>query len=308
MKKLFIFIIILFSLPLKAELKQSDITQVIMLGTGTPFNDAEHRGQSIAIIVKGNVYLVDFGPGLMRQMDAAKNKGFKYFPSDTIRPTFIKKAFLTHLDSDHTMGIAELLLTPWTLGRKVPLDIFGPPNTETLVEGILNAYQTDIKHRLNGAQPANKNGYKANVTIIKKEGEVYKDEFVTVEAFNVRHGDWADGHALGYKFTTPDRVIVLSGDTTYDEEVIKNYEGADILIHEVYSLVGLFKRSQDWITYHSKAHTSTKQLGDIARKIKPKLLVLNHILYFGTKKSVFNKEFKRSYNGDYLIAKDLDSF
>ncbi|MGF1702076.1 MBL fold metallo-hydrolase [Photobacterium makurazakiensis] len=286
----------------------SDITKVVMLGTGTPFNDAKHSGQSIAIVVNDQVYLVDFGPGAVRQMDAARKLGFTGFPGNTVRPTFLKTAFLTHLDSDHTTGLPDIILTPWVLGRKEPLQLFGPPNTNFLVNNVLAAYKSDIDHRMKGAQPATPEGYKVNTTIIKKPGVVYQDENVQVEAFNARHGDWPDGYALGYRFTTPDRVIVISGDTAYDEEVIKNYKGADILIHEVYSMKGLAKRTPDWQKYHQAAHTSTEELAKIGNLIKPKLMVLNHVLYFGAGEESIDKEFRSFYDGNYVMGQDLDVY
>ncbi|MGF1736926.1 MBL fold metallo-hydrolase [Photobacterium satsumensis] len=286
----------------------SKTTQVVMLGTGTPFNDAKHSGQSVAIVVNGEVYLVDFGPGVARQIDAARQKGFEGFPGNTLRPTFIKTAFLTHLDSDHTMGIADIILTPWVLGRKEPLNLYGPPNTNFLVNNTIKAFEKDISHRMNGAQPANPNGYKVNTNIVREPGVIYKDENVTVEAFNARHGDWPDGYALGYRFTTPDRVVVVSGDTTYDEKVIENYRGADILIHEVYSMEGLAKRTPDWQKYHQAAHTSTKELAKIGDIIKPQLMVLNHVLYFGASESSVDTEFSQYYQGKYVMAQDLDVY
>ncbi|CAK3625730.1 hypothetical protein VCRA2123E76_70024 [Vibrio crassostreae] len=125
-------------------LPKSDITQVVMLGTGTPFNDANHSGQSVAVVVNEAVYLVDFGPGVARQIDAARRSGYKGFPGNTLRSTFIKHAFLTHLDSDYTMGIADIVLTPWVLGRKDPINIYGPPNTNFLVNQTLKAFESDI--------------------------------------------------------------------------------------------------------------------------------------------------------------------
>ncbi|WP_295890456.1 MBL fold metallo-hydrolase [uncultured Vibrio sp.] len=289
-------------------LEPSDTTQVVMLGTGTPFNDANHSGQSVAIVVNDSVYLVDFGPGVARQIDAARLKGYKGFPGNTLRPTFIKHAFLTHLDSDHTMGIADIVLTPWVLGRKEPINIYGPPNTNFLVNQTLKAFDTEIQHRMKGAQPANPEGYKVNTTIIREPGVVYEDENVTVEAFNARHGDWPDGYALGYRFTTPDRVIVVSGDTAFDEKVVENYKGADILIHEVYSMEGLAKRTPDWQNYHQKAHTSTEELAKIGEQVSPALMVLNHVLYFGTNDESVDKEFSQFYRKNYTLAKDLDVY
>lgn len=56
------------------------------------------------------------------------------------------------------------------------------------------------------------------------------DGKVTVEAFAAAHGDWQ--HAFGYGFETPDRVIVISGDTRASRAVVEACDGCDILVHE----------------------------------------------------------------------------
>ena len=95
------------------------------------------------------------------------------------------------------------------MGRKEPLELYGPPGTQAMAERILTAYEVDIKNRTNGPEHCNRNGYKVNAHDIKP-GLVYKDQNVAVTAFAVPHGDL---QAYGYRFETPDRTIVISGDT-----------------------------------------------------------------------------------------------
>src|SRR5689334_17350665 len=100
-------------------------TRVILLGTGTPYADPARSGPAVALIVDSNTYIVDAGTGIVRRAAAAK------IPMRSLRI-----AFLTHLHSDHTVGLPDLMLSPWVLGRTVPLDVYGPPGTSTMVDHL----------------------------------------------------------------------------------------------------------------------------------------------------------------------------
>jgi ribonuclease BN (tRNA processing enzyme) len=122
--------------------KETSKTQIVLLGTGTPAPDPEHSGPSTAIVVNGAPYLVDFGIGIVRQAAAARKKGVR-----GLEPVNLRIGFLTHLHSDHTLGFPDLILTPWVVGRKEPLQVYGPPGTSDMAENILKAYEADIKIR-----------------------------------------------------------------------------------------------------------------------------------------------------------------
>ena len=93
----------------------------------------------------------------------------------------LQYAFLTHIHSDHSGGLADLILTPWVMGRDTELKLFGPKGLEGMSKGIISAYELDILYRLNGTQPANSIGYK---TIVKEidEGVILKDDQVELTA------------------------------------------------------------------------------------------------------------------------------
>jgi ribonuclease Z len=127
-----------------------------------------------------------------------------------------------------------------------------------------------------------------------------------VEAFRVPHGSWPE--AWGYRFTTPDTVIVISGDTA-PSDILKQYsQGADVLIHEVYSEEGFAKKEPQWQKYHAKNHTSTTELGRLAAEVKPKLLILYHQLLWGSTHETLIDEVKSEFNGTVVSARDLDVF
>src|SRR5687767_6886529 len=107
-------------------------TQIVMLGTGTPSPDPNRSGAATAIVVNGTPYLVDFGPGVIRRAAAADQKGIK-----ALSITNLRVAFLTHLHSDHTAGYPDLILSPWTVGRTHPLEVYGPKGVKAMTEHIL---------------------------------------------------------------------------------------------------------------------------------------------------------------------------
>jgi len=194
--------------------ERSAVTEVVMLGTGTPFADPERSGPSVAIVVNDTPYLVDFGPGVIRRAAAASPAYGGQVAGLDVKN--IRHAFLTHLHSDHSVGYPDLIFSPWTLGRDRPLEVYGPEGTVEMTKHVLAAWGEDIRYRLYGLEPTNNQGWRVNAHDIA-EGIVYKDENVTVEAFSVRHGSWPN--AFGYRFTTPDRVIVISGDAAPSENV-----------------------------------------------------------------------------------------
>ena len=286
-----------------AALPPSETTQVVLLGTGTPNADPMRSGPSVAIVVNDTPYLVDFGPGVVRQA-AAMSPSYGG-PIAGLEVDKLAHAFLTHLHSDHTVGLPDLLLTPWVLERDRPLELFGTEGTASMAEHILKAYEADIKYRLYGLEPANNEGWRVNTHEIS-EGVVFEDDNVKVEAFPVRHGTWPN--AFGYRFTTPDRVIVISGDAAPGASLEKYAQGADILIHEVYSVEGFQRRDPYWQKYHSTNHTSSHELGEIASRARPGLLVLYHTLFWGASGETVLEEVREKYSGDVVLGDDLDVF
>jgi ribonuclease Z len=286
-----------------AEVEPSDITQVVMLGTGTPNPDPERSGPAVAIVVNGTPYLVDFGPGVVRRAAAMSPTYGGSMPALEIRN--LRYAFLTHLHSDHSAGLSDLVLTPWVLERNQPLELYGPKGVEEMATHVLKAYRADIDYRVYGLEPANNEGWRVHSHEID-EGVVFEDDNVKVEAFRVRHGTWPN--AFGYRFMTPDRVIVISGDAAPDENLEKYAKGADILIHEVYSVEGFKRRDPYWQKYHSTNHTSAHELGALAERVKPGLLVLYHVLFWGASEETVLREFREKYSGEVVLADDLDVF
>jgi len=291
--------------------KPSPITKVVMLGTGTPDPDPHRAGPCVAIVVNETPYIIDAGPDCVRRAAALSPEYGGEIKGMNIEDLNI--VFITHLHSDHTIGLPDLILTPWVKGRNKPLELYGPEGTRKMVDNILEAYEKDINCRLFGLEPANNEGWRVNVYEFRESGVVYKDANVTVEAVKTKHGSWPV--AFGYKFTTPDRVIMISGDTTDTESIRKASKGVDILIHECYGLENFggddpefAKNLKFWKTYMSEFHTSTDELADIANEARPGLLILYHQEIWTDDQESCAKEIRRKYKGKVISADDLDVF
>lgn len=272
-------------------------TALILLGTGTPNAEPNRAGSAAAVVVDGVAYLVDAGPGVVRRAMAMAQQGWP-----ALHPPRLKHLFFTHLHSDHTVGYPDLLLTPWVLGRPEALQVWGPLGTQAMTKHLIAAYQADIDERLHGLEPTQSLGYQAEVTEFAAEGLIFEDARVRVEAFPVQHGSWP---AYGYRFTTSQRVIVISGDTAPCESLPRYAQHCDILLHEVYSVAGLSRRPQKWRTYHQAVHTSAHQLGQLAEQAQAKMVVLTHQLLWGQSPANLLAEVRTHYSGLVLYGQDL---
>ena len=282
----------------------SEVTKLVMLGTGNPNPSPEQSGCALALIVNDTPYIVDFGPGLIRK--AASLTSQYGGPLEKLEIHELKTAFLTHLHSDHTIGYPDLIFTPWVMGRDLPLSVYGPTGIASMTNHILEAYGEDIRYRVYGTEPTNDQGWRVNCYEFDREGEIYRDSNITVEAFQVTHGTWPN--AWGYRFTTPDKVIVISGDCMPSEKVVEYAKDADILVHEVYSKAGFDARPEEWRAYHAAHHTSTLELAEIASRARPGKVVLYHILFWGHSEQELLEEIRSGYKGEVIVGQDLDIF
>jgi ribonuclease BN (tRNA processing enzyme) len=275
-------------------------TRIVLLGTGTPNATPDRMGPSLAIVVGDTPYLVDMGPGVVRRAAAAREEGV-----EALRVSNLRHVFVTHLHSDHTVGYPDLILTPWVLERDVPLQAYGPPGLRAMTDHLLEAYREDIDIRLHGLEPSNPDGFRVDVHEIVP-GVVYKDANVTVEAFAVPHGSWK--YAFGYKFRTPDGVVVISGDTGPFERMADIARGAVVLVHEAYSTKGLAGRPEEWQRYHKAFHTPGRMVGEIATKAGVSTVILVHQLTWSASDADLVAEVRSTFGGRVISGKDLDVF
>jgi ribonuclease BN (tRNA processing enzyme) len=274
--------------------------QLVLLGTGTPNADPDRFGPSVAVVVNDTPYLVDFGPGVVRRAAAAQRKGVKGLAVEKL-----KIAFTTHLHSDHTAGLPDLILTPAVLDRHAPLLLYGPTGIREMARHIVAAYEQDIRLRTRGLENGDAKAYVVDARVLR-EGVVYQDENVRVTAARVKHGQWKEAYA--FRFDAGGKSIVISGDCGPDEVIVKLCNGCDILAHEVYSVAGFQRRPSMWQKYHSNFHTSSVELGAIANRARPKLLVLYHQLLWSSNEAELMRELQAVYAGPVKFGNDLDVF
>jgi len=276
---------------------QADSTVVVLLGTGMPRPNPEASGPATAVVVGKRVFLFDAGPGAERQLSAA------HLPINGVTALFI-----THLHSDHTLGYPDLIFTSWVMGRKGPLQAYGPPGLGKMTDHLLAAYSEDIAVRIEGLEHQTPDGYKVHVHEIHS-GVVYDSLGVKVTAFPVPHGNW--DVSLAYRVDAEDKSVVLSGDTRYNEDLVRFAAGVDILVHEVYSGARLKPEprpgGEDWPKYMHEFHTSDTELGALAAKINPKVLVLTHIIRMGASDDELLAGVRKGgFNGRIVVGRDLD--
>lgn len=277
-------------------------TRIIMLGTGTPVPNGDRAGSGVAIIHGGEAYLFDAGHGMMQRAI----KAWKDLEAPELEPTKIKHLFITHLHSDHTLDYPEVAGTYWWR-REDRLNAYGPVGLQAMTDGYYAMMAADIDIRTSGVNPiADPTMYQVAVHEIPQDGVVLDQNGVTIEAFSVDHGEVEP--AYGFKITTPDRSIVISGDTTYSAALIEKAKGVDVLIHEAIGEEGWRGLTPDWQNYHISVHTLTSQLADIATQTQPGLLVMTHVATYGAPLDSARTEVEALYDGKVVLADDLDEF
>ena len=239
--------------------------RVTLLGTGAPPPVMQRFGPAILVEAGGQRLLFDAGRGVLQRI------------AQTGVPTGdVRRVFLTHLHSDHVVGLPDLWLTTWiTAGPEVPLSIWGPVGTKDMMAHLERAFAFDIAIRL--ADDAPPQGVVVKATDIGP-GVIYDEGGVRVTAIEVDHRPVEP--AFGYRIDFGGRSVVLSGDTRVSEELIRAGRGADLLIHEVVVPATLARaghppdRAQRIIDYH----VTPRQAGEVFTRMAPRLAVYSHIV------------------------------
>jgi ribonuclease Z len=278
-------------------------TRVVLLGTGTPQLDPDRSGPATAVVVNDTAYLVDFGPGVVRRASAASLDRGMWKGIKALDPRSLRVAFVTHLHSDHTVGYPDLIFSPWTVGRRVPLEVYGPKGLKAMTQHLLEAYRVDIETRTNpmGNQRDFPDGHKVNAHEVAP-GVVYKDANVAVTAYPTKHAM----ESYGYRFEAADRTIVITGDTNPTEATVEACRGCDVLVHEVGTLAWLAARPETFRQFAAQYHTTVPQLAELAQKARPKLLVLYH--HSSVSPEDLLGSMARLYPGPFVVGRDLDVY
>jgi ribonuclease Z len=269
--------------------------KVTLLGTGYPRPVIERFGPSILIEAGKEKLLFDCGRGVTQRLYQLK-----------VPFGEVTALFLTHLHSDHIVGIPDVYLTGWLLGRTTPLRVWGPAGTAEMMSHLEQAYQFDIHTRRDVDEKLPRQGA---VVVAKdiEQGVVYQNNDLRVTAFAVDH--FPVKPAFGYRVDYAGHSVVLSGDTRYSENLIRFSQGADILIHEVIDpeayLAGDRLFSPEMKQKVIAHHTNPEQAGTIFNKVKPKLAVYSHIVPFDAPDLVAHT--RKTYPGPLEVGEDLMS-
>lgn len=277
----------------------SAVTRLIVLGSGTPVPDPERAGPAFAITYGTRVFVFDAGAGVMRRVAAAG------LPIDGMTAVF-----LTHLHSDHTLGLPDVIHTTWVMGRASPMPVIGPPGTATMIAHIQAAWAEDIAQRTEGLERGRRGGERVAVRETSG-GVVYDSAGIRIRAVRVHHGSWPV--SLAFRIDTPDRSIVLGGDAAPSPALEEAARGVDVLVHEVYDSQRVAPENRPggelWPQYLREFHTSDEELGALAARARPKQLVITHVLRMGGPMDEVVAGVRRGgYTGVLTVAKDLDRY
>jgi ribonuclease Z len=271
-----------------------DLFRITLLGTGAPPPSLERFGPSTLVEVGAQKFIFDAGRGAMQRLHQL---GIPFGD--------ITGMFLTHHHSDHVVGFPDLWLTGW-IGRpwgkrNTPLQVWGPEGTKQMMEHLPKAFHVDIRVR-SKSYPAE--GVKLVAHEIA-EGIVFEDDGIKVSAFEVDHGG-EDLPAYGYRIDYKGHAVALSGDTTFNENLIEHASGADVLVHEVTAVSGSAAESAEQLKRIGSNHTTPEQAGEVFARVRPKLAVYNHLLLFGGAKAAdLVPATRKKYGGPLIVGEDL---
>ena len=272
----------------------SGTIRVTLLGTGNPRPSLQRFGPATLVEAGGSTLLFDAGRGVTERL----------FALDLLAGC--DRLFLTHLHSDHTVGIPDLWLTGWLFGRRTPLRVAGPSGTSAMMRALETAYAFDVHVRrdIDEKLPAGGGAIESHDV---GEGSVFSEGALRVTAFLVDHGPVRP--ALGYRVDLGKRSVVLSGDTRPSDNLVKFARGTDLLVHEVIApeaertgAAASFSREQrERIIAH---HTMPEQAGEIFAKVKPRLAVYSHVVPSTAEAQDLIRGTRKAYTGPLEVGED----
>lgn len=279
------------SAQLRREVPPKDI-RVTLLGTASgPRAFVDKAGISTLVEAGGERLLFDAGRGFMQRLVQAG------FPMNAV-----STLFLTHLHSDHIIGVPDLMLTPWSAApeRKVPLEVWGPDGTRDMMRHLEEAFAFDIRMRRDVDESFSADGIRMVAHDIQP-GKVYEKNGVTVTAFLVSHGLVKPSY--GYRVDYAGRSVALSGDTSPSDNLVAICKGVDVLIHEAIDLDVLRRLVPDKLRMDAivERHTTPEQAAGVFGKVSPRLAVFSHSP--GT--AAILEQTRRSYRGRVEMGEDL---
>ena len=265
---------------------------VLLIGTGFPRPNPDHAGPCTVIDLGDEWFAVDAGRGATMRIAAT-----------TLDYAKMRAVFLTHFHSDHTAGLPDLFISSWQFGRKSrPLELYGPRGTRKLADAMLAFFADDIHYRRDLLEKHPAAGATINTHEIG-EGVIFDDGKVKVTAFVEDHRPVEP--ALGYRFESGGKVIVVSGDTRPNDNLLKFAHNADVLVMEAYLPEHFLKVDTLEVAKKLMAyHTSAEEAGDVATQAAVKTLVLTHLIPANAEATFFERA-SAHFKGRVIVGKDL---
>jgi ribonuclease Z len=278
---------------------------VTLLGTGGPEPTPARFGPATLVQAGGLSLLFDAGRGVtvrLYQLGISSGKG-------------IDAVFLTHYHSDHVSGLPDLWMTGYMFGpfggRAKPMRLFGPsginvPSGVTrIAKALAEAFSDDVRIRQTDEHIT------AAATQIEAhdfhgDGVVFDEAGVKVTAFAVNHGDLIKP-SVGYRIDYGSRSVAISGDTKFDENLIKHATGIDLLIHEVFAMSAQLAALPQ-LKPVAEHHTSPEQAGAVFSRVKPKLAAYSHVITLGINSDEIASRTRSAYQGPLVVGEDLTRF
>jgi ribonuclease Z len=288
---------------LQGSAKAQDLFRVTLLGTGTPTPRLDRLGPATLVEAGNEKLLFDAGRGIPIRLAQIQ-----------IPVARLDALFITHYHSDHVSGIPDVWLTGWLPaggGRTKPFRIIGPTGAKELMSNLERAYAADVRIRIADQKLA-----PAGATVVVDEfvadGVVYERGGVRVTAFEVDHGDEIKP-AFGYRIDYKGRSALISGDTRFSENLIRNGMGVDLLVHAIAGAKPELLQDPV-IKLILDHHTLPPQAAAVFNKTKPKLAVYTHIVQQRTASvppptvEEIVADTRRTYSGPLQVGEDLMSF
>jgi len=278
--------------------------KVTLLGTGTPIPSIDRFGPSTLIEAGDQKLLIDAGRGAtirLHQLNIPIGR--------------LDALLLTHFHSDHISGVPDVWLTGWLESyfgsRQTPFRVIGPRGTKRLIAKLEEAYADDIRIRM-ADEKLPPDGIATVAEEYERDGVVYEKDGLKVIAFEVDHGDVIKP-AYGYRIEYAGRVAVISGDTRYNQNVVKYAMGADLLVHEV-AIARPELLSEAHIGRIMAHHTTAREAGMVFEQTKPKLAAYTHLVFLTSPRvprasvAELVAETRQTYRGPLEVGEDLMSF
>ena len=280
-----------------AGVVSAESIRVTLLGSGGPEPDPDRFGPSTLIEAGEEKLIFDAGRGTTIRLAQTK------VPLSGIT------VFITHLHSDHLIGLSDL----WNIGylppilRQTPMEIYGPPGIVEMAGGLQVTFKADREDRLTelAERGINLSPATFDATEVRRDGVFFDRGGVTVSAISVEHGA---GRAFAYRVEYGGRSVVISGDTHLSKNLIEEARGADLIIHEVMAVDEDVLKGSDMIQQILTGHTPPEDAGILFSEVEPRMAVYNHIIRIGASDEAIETATRKTYSGPLKVGQDLMTF